>query len=718
LGAELTDPVSDRLWWAGLVGALAVYLHNTLPHLTMMPRVNVDEPWLMERAYQVMRTGIPSQPMLGLRHAYLLQVGYGYLLAGWMELFGVGLAQARLLGVALGLGILTAIAWIGRRTIGSVAGLGAALFLALDSNFLGGVRNARTDIPSVFFVVLAFAAYLAGRERARARWFVLAGAFLGLAVLCHGNAFWGGFILAAWFVLDYGFRALIVPYGYALASGVALTFGPYVAVLLTRWHEVQEQVGNFASDRVPGWRPSFIAHEMMLEPQRYRGWYFGLVTSAVPHPLLWVFQLLTAVGVIALIARSLWPDSRRGPSTGDSRGAVRVLILVLGSVVIFAGFINNKVPVYMPHLLIGFALAAGVAVNDALALIPAWTKDEGPGTKSGRTSWLAALFLAGYGLAGVVYYEKWYSTVQKSELVPYEETVATLRALVPAGPKYLFASPQFWTPFHDEMGTTFYSYAAAQPSDVTSSEWAVKLSGVSADRPVYLVVDELQWLPELVGVSSSTAEWQRSWIDFIERKCHLDGVALGTAHGTLALYQCALTVTAGQSSSTTASSQLTRSPRVIGGATEFTLGPLVLSDTTTDLARWTRYDDPRRTSSERPEVHPVQDGLEIDGTGWPGIVHTFAASPGENYLVRTNTRHTRDGDLLYLGMWQQPQVRSLAGASSSGIPAPLIDARWFPRDRAFRATTSSVRILVYSEAPETDFVISSLDIYRLVPRTP
>jgi hypothetical protein len=69
-------------------------------------------------------------------------------------------------------------------------------------------------------------------------------------------------------------------------------------------------------------------------------------------------------------------------------------------------------------------------------------------------------------------------------------------------------------------------------------------------------------------------------------------------------------------------------------------------------------------------------------------------------------------------MWQQPQVRSLAGASSSGIPAPLIDARWFPRDRAFRATSSSVRVLVYSEAPETDFVISSLDIYRLVPRTP
>ena len=52
-----------------LIAVALVYLHNTLPHLTMLPRVNVDEPWLMERAYQVMRTGVPSQPMLGLHTA-------------------------------------------------------------------------------------------------------------------------------------------------------------------------------------------------------------------------------------------------------------------------------------------------------------------------------------------------------------------------------------------------------------------------------------------------------------------------------------------------------------------------------------------------------------------------------------------------------------------------------------------------------------------------
>jgi 4-amino-4-deoxy-L-arabinose transferase-like glycosyltransferase len=90
--------------------------------------------------------------MLGLKTAYLLQVGYGYLLAPWMAVFGVGLFQARLLNVTLGLGILLLVASIGRRVAGPISGLMAALLLALDSNFLGGVRNARTDIPSVFFV--------------------------------------------------------------------------------------------------------------------------------------------------------------------------------------------------------------------------------------------------------------------------------------------------------------------------------------------------------------------------------------------------------------------------------------------------------------------------------------------------------------------------------------------------------------------------------------
>ena len=679
-----------RVWQAGLAAVVIVYLHNALPYLTTLPRVNVDEPWLMERAYQVMRTGAPSQPMLGLHHAYLLQVGYGYLLAGWMTLTGVGVAQARTLGVVLGLGIVAGVAAIGRRTIDPPAGLAAALFLALDSNFLGGVRNARTDIPSVFFIVMAFAAYLRGVRLASTRWFGCAGASLGLAMLCHGNAFWAGLIVVVWYLIDYGRRGLTMRYGYAVAGGFLLTFGPYLAVVLAHWPEVRTQIGNFAADRVPGWQPSFIAGRMIEEVERYRGWYFGLVTSVVPNPLLRIFQVCFVAGVVALV-RAVLPHGAGWSVPVDGRGARRLLALSAGGALIFAAFINNKVPVYMPHLLVGFALAAGFAISQAMAALA-----------PRRRAALTLVFIAAYGGAGLAYYEKWYSTALKSELVSYEATTATLQALVPRGSKYLYASPQFWTPFHDEPGTSFYSYAAGQPVEDGST---TTLAGAGADRPVFLLVDELQWLPELVGASSSSAEWQRAWIAFIERRCVLDGAALGTAHGTLALYRCALA----------AAPRPPPAPRIVGGRSEYLIGDPAMRNGAADLVRWTRYEDPRRTAAARPEVGRVEGGVHIGGTGWPGIVTTFTAAPGESYLVRTKAEAMRAGDLLYLGTWQQSQVRSLSGAASAGIAAPLALPRWFPSDRAFRATAPAVRVLVYSEAPATDFVISSLDIYHLVP---
>lgn len=673
------------LWYIGLTLVALVYLHDALPYLTMLPRVNVDEPWLMERGYQIMRTGIPSQPMLRLDTAYLLQVGYGYLLAGWMSVFGVGLLQARLLSVVLGFGIIVMVASIGRRWLDETTGLAAALFLAADSNFLGGVRDARTDIPSVFFVVVAFAAYARGQRRGETSWFVVSGAALGLAMLCHGNAFWAGLILLAWFLLDYGRRALRVPFGYAVDAGWLLTFGPYLAMVIVRWRDVQVQIGNFAADRIPGWRPSFLFQQVLREPDRYRSWYFGLVTGEVPEPLLRVFQIAIVIGLFALVART-----RRPPAGADPHGAARLLILSIGCALIFAALINNKVLVYLPHIMIGFALVAGAAVSAVSGLAPVR-----------RRSLLALAFVVAYGGAATAYYEKWYARERKGELLPYERTEATLRAVVPPGPKYVFASPQFWTPFHADPGVTFYSYAAAHPSEPNG---AAALDGAGDDRPIILVVDESQWLPELVGVTSSTPEWQQTWIAFIERNCALRAAALGTAHGTLATFECHL-----------AAKPQIDSPRLVGGETTYAVGAPALQQSADDLAKWMRYDDPRRTPAQQPIVRATAGGLDIAGTGWPGIVKTFDATPGDSYVIKTSVKGTRDGDLLYLGTWQQPQVLSLGGAASAGMPASLHLPSWFPSERGFRATAAGVRLLVYSEAPTTDFLISSLGVYRLQP---
>ncbi len=642
-----------RSYLVALAAVALVYLHNTLPHLTMMPRVNVDEPWLMERAYQVIRTGVPSQPMLGLKSAYLLQVGYGYLLAPWMGVFGVGLFQARLFNVLMGLGTVLAVASIGRRTINPVTGLMAAALLACDSNFLGGARNARTDVPSVFFVAVALAAYVIGRQRSRGSWFMLAGASLGIAMLVHGNAFWAGIVLFAWYLLDYGLPGFVTSFGYWFAGGLLLTFGPYLAVVVARWHDVQVQIGNFAGDRVPAWRPSVFLHQAALEIGRYRGWYFGLVTNGVPNPLLWAFEAATVVGIALLLIRAVIGAKR---TDADPKGARRLLILSVGAALVFACFINNKVPVYMPHLAIGFALAGGFAVSEVTGLLPMF-------------AYTGPALIALYALSGVAYYEKWYASASKTELVPYESTEATLRTLVPAGAKYIYASPMFWTPFHDDDGVVFNSYAEAQPVEHDG----ISLAGAADDRPIVLLVDELQWLPELTtGISQPTTSWQRDWVRFIKEKCVLSGAAFGTAHGTIAAYSCGLR------------SAPAEGPwRIIGGTTRLLFGDPVLVQSAEDLSHWTRYDDPRRKPMDHPNVNlsPGGDDVMIAGTGWPGIVKMLDVTPGERYVVRTDTFETRDGDLLYLGTWREPQVRSLSGASSAGIPAQLISQNWFPRAR-------------------------------------
>src|SRR5262249_55425683 len=519
---------------AALTIALLVYAHDGLRYLTMMPRVNVDEPWLMERAYQIMLSGTPRQPMYGLdEKAYLLQTGYPYLLSGWMTAFGVGLRQARLLAVVLGFGTLLMVAALGRHLLRPLAGAAAALFLAADSNFLGTARNARPGMPAVFFAASALACYAVGRDRSSAAWWWLCGISAGLAMMCHGNAIWVGVILALWLLIDLGPRMITAPRTYAIAAGGLLTLTPYLAVIATHFDEVRHQVATFVPERVPFASPARIAAEVVKEAERYRTWYFGLVTNSVPNPLLWVFQLVVVVGLVIVAWRVARGGRRR-------RGEPVVLTLAVGWAAIFAAFINNKVPVYMPHLLIGFSLLAGAAVDGVAEGIARATSASLARPRPLVATALVAVFVAGYGAAATAYYEKGYSSVRKSELVPYERTAATLRALVPAGPQNLYGSPHFWPPFHAEPDTVFRSYALGAER-------------VRTNRPVHLLVDESQWLPDMRAVGQET--FRRSWTAFIEERCTIEAIALGTAYGTIAEYVCGL------------EKPVAKQPLIVGGTT-------------------------------------------------------------------------------------------------------------------------------------------------------
>ena len=207
--------------------------------------------------------------------------------------------------------------------------------------------------------------------------------------------------------------------------------------------------------------------------------------------------------------------------------------------------------------------------------------------------------------------------------MPYESTDATLRTLVPAGPKYLFASPQFWTTFHAEPETTFYLVCGGPARRLAGATALCRR--VDIDRPIFLIVDELQWLPELSSSISQSHHQLAAGLDCVHRT-PLRPRRNGARAPHTARWRCTGARLPGSPpAGPTASS---------AGTSRMQLGARALSQTTEDLASWPRYDDPRRTPAGRPQVRPGPQGLEISGTGWPGIVKMFNATPGERYLVR------------------------------------------------------------------------------------
>src|SRR5262249_36322181 len=150
----------------------------------------------------------------------------------------------------------------------------------------------------------------------------------------------------------------------------------------------------------------------------------------------------------------------------------------------------------------------------------------------------------------------------------------------------------FWLPFHDDRAARFMSYALGAEA-------------VRYDRPVHLLVDESQWLPDVHAPRREA--FGRKWADLIERHCALEAMALGTAYGTIAAYECAADA-----------APVSRAPvRIVGGATTYRVADRVVSFGAADLMAWPRHDDQRRRPDDRPSVTLASDALRISGTGWP-----------------------------------------------------------------------------------------------------
>lgn len=677
----MSERASLVLSRGALAAIVLVYLHNTVPYLTMLPRINVDEPWLIERAYQLALTGAPSQPMFLLDRGYLLQPGYSLLLAPWLELFGVGLLQSRVLAVLCGLGAVLAVGALGRMWFGAAAGAIAAMLLATDSNFLGVARMARTDAPSVMFVALGLALSLHGLRTSRLRYAFAGGIATGLAILCHANSYWVGVIVFFWYLVAFGWRLVQTPTAYAYAAGLAVSVGPYLAIVLFNIDEFNSQLHLFAIERVPGFSPAILWHQITQESIRYRDWYFGLITNQYPNYLLVAFQFCAAAGAVFLLWR-VWVG--RG-SSASARPETQAALLVFGSAAIFAALIPNKALVYLPHLLVGFAVAAGAVVARTLELIPL-----APTPRAGRVPPASAVFVLAWGAAAVVLYQGWYAVMRTTELRPYEETHAIVDAMVPPGPKYLIASPTFWLPFYDEPETRFLAYTAAGPYETVVPRGFYtgrRLRDLPQDRPFFLLLDDAEWRAVLEDPTFDS-EWQRIWTSYIARACVTVRVVFGTAHGTLALYRCGDDV-----------DRRAAPIRYAFEGHEYEPGERVWSADPDALAGWTRY---------RPEtaLRVEGDQLRVSAPAGGGIYADVPVEPGAVYLLRADIEDAQPSDQM-----------SLHDMAPDGSPVrsqwlKLGSNDWFPSGAVVRPATDSLRVYLYSEAA-TNFGVRSVELIQL-----
>jgi hypothetical protein len=154
------------------------------------------------------------------------------------SLFGVNETAARLPIACFGILGLLAIYWVGRRLRGPRAGALAAGILATNLLYFGLSRTVLLDVPFTMAFTLAMGCLVAGiQEPERARWPLLTGLALGLAILAKTPAacvLFGLIMLATGLLLRHQLRFRGLRWGYAIITCLLVAV-PWYAAMTARY---------------------------------------------------------------------------------------------------------------------------------------------------------------------------------------------------------------------------------------------------------------------------------------------------------------------------------------------------------------------------------------------------------------------------------------------------------------------------------------------------
>lgn len=342
-----------------------------------------DEPWLMQPAFEVLKTGQMSMPMFRhfgneLGERIFTDPVFTYLLAGWFKCFGFGMLQARLFNLTLSIGVLLLTYLIGRLWGGRVAGTIAITFLICDNNYFTGSRFLRNDFASIFFALAAAISYLKAKHLLSQNnklgrvWLVASGLLAPMSALSHLNGLYIIVLLAIWLFIDYGWRMLIKLEAWIVAISINIITLPYVAYCWMNKEVYTAQWNTFSKGRTQGMTSSGLWINIIAEPKRYLAWDDGAMFMTTNYAVMF-FKAFTIIALIYLLFSIIKQVLEKKPLATSPY--IFSFTAILWTVVFFASQVSNKTHSYLPHLTTWFALAIGIMGADLFWKLTSWTPE-------------------------------------------------------------------------------------------------------------------------------------------------------------------------------------------------------------------------------------------------------------------------------------------------------------------------------------------------------
>lgn len=342
-----------------------------------------DEPWLMQPAFEVLKTGKMSMPMFRhfgneLGERIFTDPVFTYLLAGWFRVFGFGILQARLFNLTLSVGALLLVYLIGRLLAGRTAGLIAITLLVSDNNYFTGSRFLRNDFASLFFALASAFSYLKAKilltekKQLGRIYLVAAGLLATMSALSHLNGLYIIVLLAIWLFVDYGWRFIIKLDPWILAISINLIALPYFIYCWINREIYAAQWNIFTPERTQGMTSKGLWANILQEPKRYENWDYGIMFMTTNRAVIF-FKVFTVLAIIYLLTKII--QQVRQKQLLSSAPYIYLLTAIFWIVIFFATEVSNKTHSYLPHLTSWFALAIGILGRDLSKKVIFWTPE-------------------------------------------------------------------------------------------------------------------------------------------------------------------------------------------------------------------------------------------------------------------------------------------------------------------------------------------------------